>query len=640
MMNKQLKKTLVLALLLFLPNLIFSQVLDLGALTSFAAFTESGNVTGPGTSGTVLGDVGTNSGTLGRFATSYNGNQYNSNGLTLEARIDLLRVYIHLFDIFVDYPNTHTPSFGGGDTLTPGIYSIDGAGSIAGTLTLNGGGDSNAVFIVKLDGAITASANTTINLTGGTRACNVFWIAEGAIYIGANSVIKGSLFSHFGVVSFGTNCTMDGRILAAQGITMGGGSDMAIPSGPISIPTQTTNTRPPAAAVDVLRSIEGFVLFSSVGAVSNSASSGFVGHIGSDVGAVSGFTSSTVIGYRYNTDSITAQAELDLDTAYTKLDSIPVTDSTHAATFGAGDTLTAGVYSIAGAGSLSGFITLDAQNDQDAVFIFKFGGAFTVAAQTTVVFINKTRMCNVFWIAEGAISMAAHTNMKGTMIANNAACSMAANSHINGRMLSTGGAVSVSTCVAYCEPLYFTPYAYLPVDLISFTGEVEGDKVRLKWTTTNEINNAHFTVEHSTDGTNFNSVNKISGAGNSTQISQYSTVHYTPTMGKSYYRLKQTDYDGKTNYSDQIAVTIKTTDDLILNISPNPFSNVTTISSNQNFKNASLIVYSSYKTVKTVEHIYGQSFSLYRDNLRAGMYWIRIVEDGKVLGTEKIIITD
>jgi hypothetical protein len=639
-MNKQLKTTLVLTLLLLSPNLVFSQVLDLGALTTFVAYTTSGIITGPGTTGTVLGNVGTDSGSISGFSSSYTGTQHDSNGLTREARLDLLRVYIRLYDIFVDFPSTHTPSFGSGETLTPGIYSIDGAGSIAGTLTMNGGGDSNAVFIIKLDGAITASASTTINLTGGTRACNVFWIAEGAIYVGANSIIKGTLLSHFGVVSLGTNCTIEGRIIAAEGITMGGGSDVTIPAGPISIPTQTTSTRPPATAVDVLGSIEGFVLFTGAGAVTNTASSGFVGHIGAEVGAVSGFVSSTVIGYKYNADSITAQAELDLDTAYAKLDSIPATDSTHAATFGAGDTMTAGVYTIAGAGSLSGFITLDGQNDPDAVFIFKFAGAFTVAAQTTVVFINKTRMCNVFWIADGAISMAAYTHMRGTLIAYNGACSMAANSHINGRMLSTTGAVSVSTCVAYCEPLYYTPYAYLPVELLSFTGEVQADQVKLNWTTTNEINNAYFTAEHSNNGTNFTSISTIGGAGNSTQTLNYTTMHYNPTSGKSYYRLKQTDYDGKISYSEQIALTFKTSENVISSIYPNPFSNTTTVSTSRNLKDATLMVYSSFNIVKRIEHIYGQSVTLPRDNLSAGIYWIRIIENGKVLGTKKVAIID
>jgi hypothetical protein len=48
-------------------------------------------------------------------------------------------LYIHLNDLFVDYPATHAAAFGGGETITPGVYSIPRAGSIGSSLTLDGG---------------------------------------------------------------------------------------------------------------------------------------------------------------------------------------------------------------------------------------------------------------------------------------------------------------------------------------------------------------------------------------------------------------------------------------------------------------------------------------------------------------------
>ncbi|MFT6383743.1 MAG: hypothetical protein ACJAQR_000566, partial [Bacteroidia bacterium] len=72
-MKKQLKNAVVIVLLLFFPNLVFSQTLELGVLSSFEAYTGLGAVTGPGATGSVVGDVGTNNGVISGFDTSYTG---------------------------------------------------------------------------------------------------------------------------------------------------------------------------------------------------------------------------------------------------------------------------------------------------------------------------------------------------------------------------------------------------------------------------------------------------------------------------------------------------------------------------------------------------------------------------------------
>ena len=82
------------------------------------------------------------------------------------------------------------------------------------------------------------------------------------------------------------------------------------------------------------------------------------------------------------------------------------------------------------------------------MFIIKTGGALTTAAGATVNLINGAVACNVFWVAEGAISMAASTTMRGTLIANNGAIDMGAGGILEGRELSTTGAVSVYGTIA------------------------------------------------------------------------------------------------------------------------------------------------------------------------------------------------
>jgi hypothetical protein len=427
----------------------FKETLDLISLTSFEAFTGGGAITN---SGTFTGDVGTDTGILTGFSgPSFNGNIHDNNGLTAQARIDLLKVYINLNNISVTHPGTHAPAFGNGETLTPGVYDIGGAGSVAGTLYLDGGYDPNAVFIMKFRGAFTAGAGSNIVLLNGAKAANVYWIAQGALSVGANSVIEGTLLAYPGAITLGVNSSIKGRLLSSSGaITVAAGATATMPvPGAMNIPINPMVSYTPAAAVDVLGSLESFSLFSSIGAVTNASFSGILGDVGANVGAISGFGTSVQVGSFYNADAVTVQAKIDLDNAYSQLMLIPTTVSNHTPAFGSGETLIPGVYSTPGAGSLAGTIILNGGGDPDAIFIFKFNGAFAAAAQSKVIFTNGTRRCNVFWISEGAASIGSFSMIKGTILAHNGAATMGAGGNLEGRLLSTKGAIGFSTGVVY-----------------------------------------------------------------------------------------------------------------------------------------------------------------------------------------------
>jgi hypothetical protein len=72
----------------------------------------------------------------------------------------------------------------------------------------------------------------------------------------------------------------------------------------------------------------------------------------------------------------TAEGAIDLTNAYNTLMGVAGTNTIHAPAFGSGETLNAGVYTIGAAGSVAGSLTLDALGDPNAVFIFRYGGAF------------------------------------------------------------------------------------------------------------------------------------------------------------------------------------------------------------------------------------------------------------------------
>lgn len=104
------------------------------------------------------------------------------------------------------------------------------------------------------------------------------------------------------------------------------------------------------------------------------------------------------------------------------------------------------------------------------------------------------------------------------------------------------------------EVTLFPNCAPLPVSLFNFKATHFGEIVLVEWTTLSETNNDYFTIERSIDGTNWEFVGMVVGAGNSNNMLRYSFEDYSPIMGKTFYRLKQTDYDGTYSYSEVSAV--------------------------------------------------------------------------------------
>lgn len=110
----------------------------------------------------------------------------------------------------------------------------------------------------------------------------------------------------------------------------------------------------------------------------------------------------------------------------------------------------------------------------------------------------------------------------------------------------------------------------LPVELVSFDGAYENPVVTLTWQTASELNNDYFTLERSASGTQFEALAKISGAGTSSQTHSYSYIDASPFPKVTYYRLKQTDYDGASEYSKIIRVETSQEKERKMSVYPNP----------------------------------------------------------------------
>jgi len=118
----------------------------------------------------------------------------------------------------------------------------------------------------------------------------------------------------------------------------------------------------------------------------------------------------------------------------------------------------------------------------------------------------------------------------------------------------------------------------LPIELVEFKAEVNEDKVDLSWTTMSESNNDFFTVEKSKDGIEFEKVLQVSGKGNNNSIQNYLDVDRSPFDGLSYYRLKQTDFNGNFSYSSIVPVNFKSLGIYEINVYPNPWSQESSLS--------------------------------------------------------------
>ncbi len=141
---------------------------------------------------------------------------------------------------------------------------------------------------------------------------------------------------------------------------------------------------------------------------------------------------------------------------------------------------------------------------------------------------------------------------------------------------STGVGVPSGSITTNAIVTSFSPFALatfsstnpLPIELINFTAIGTDQNVLLNWQTASEINNDYFEIEKSTDGENFTSIQTVKGAGNSSQLLNYSTFDNNPYAGVNFYRLKQTDFDGAFSYSEVKQVSFTSTD--LVRIFPNP----------------------------------------------------------------------
>lgn len=176
----------------------------------------------------------------------------------------------------------------------------------------------------------------------------------------------------------------------------------------------------------------------------------------------------------------------------------------------------------------------------------------------------------------------------------------------------------------------------LPVTLINFEAECQGGSKKILWTTSSEINNDYFTIEKSVDAIKWETVTHVQGAGNSNQPINYSYIDdsYENNNQSTYYRLKQTDFDGNFEYFNVIPISCEVLDASPL-IFPNPATNNITISGNK--LNKIEIIDVLGRIVKQAQpHSTNTNIEIDISNISNGTYVVKIYETNKI-SNQKII---
>lgn len=146
----------------------------------------------------------------------------------------------------------------------------------------------------------------------------------------------------------------------------------------------------------------------------------------------------------------------------------------------------------------------------------------------------------------------------------------------------------------------YTINCILPIELTEFKGKNLGEYNKIEWTTISEANNDYFTLERSVDGFNWMVVDITKGAGNSFNKLNYVFEDYTYTKHTiNYYRLKQTDHNGETKYSDRMLLVDNT---ILKEIFPIKLINVLGQEVDQNYKGIIFEYYNDGSVIKKLKN--------------------------------------
>jgi hypothetical protein len=206
---------------------------------------------------------------------------------------------------------------------------------------------------------------------------------------------------------------------------------------------------PPSASASVatapvpLGTAAGFAVLAG-STITNTGATTINGDLGLSPGtSVTGFPPGAVNGTSHVADAAAVQAQNDLTAAYIDAAGRPTT-ATIPVELG-GTTQTPGVYSSpAGTFGITGTLTLDAQGDPNAVFIFKAASTLITASASSVNLVNGAQSSNVFWLVGSSATLGTYSILRGSILAL-ASITVTTGVSVDGRTLARNAAVTLDT---------------------------------------------------------------------------------------------------------------------------------------------------------------------------------------------------
>ena len=336
----------------------------------------------------------------------------------------------------------------GGKTLTPGVYNFASAAQLTGALTLDAQGNPNAVFVFKIGSTLTTASGASVLLINGASASNVYWKVGSSATLGTTTRFAGTIIA-LASVTLTTGATVSGRVLARNGaVTMDTNtvSLVSVVSAATAAASSVLALPGPVKGAPALGMASSYVVLGA-STVTNTGATIVTGDLGVSPGtAVTGFTPGKIIsGVLHAADALTALAQVDAALAYTFLAAqvVPTGNDLTGQNLG-GKTLTPGVYNFSSSAQLTGILTLDAQDNADAVFVFKIGSTLTTASGASVVMINGGSPANVYWQVGSSATLGTTTAFVGNILALTSV-TLNTGTVISGRAFAHNGAVTMDT---------------------------------------------------------------------------------------------------------------------------------------------------------------------------------------------------
>lgn len=189
---------------------------------------------------------------------------------------------------------------------------------------------------------------------------------------------------------------------------------------------------------------------------------------------------------------------------------------------------------------------------------------------------------------------------------------------------------------AYEWILHFERASPTPVTGLSLMVSKEGGNIWLKWKTESEINNNGFYVERSNDGLRFTSLSFIHSTATNGTGEHYSFIDSFPNPGINYYRIRQTDKNGRSSYSNIEVISIQVSK--AFRIYPNPASGSIFLKPGKNIQNGTVRIVAPGGRVVLEKKIQGSSnIKIPLGNIPKGWYIIQLMDNGILMEQQRFI---